>query len=91
MLIWLRISLSLMQFNMSSSPFPLLLYNLRYYIMRIMAKWFSPKIERNNLGTTCKPNETCFTGRLVDRDVFKMLGRRYTIKHVSIYGNVKVN
>lgn len=46
---------SLMQFNMSSSPPPLL--DLLCNIQFIMIRCFSSKIEKTNLGTMHKPNK----------------------------------
>lgn len=72
----------LMQFNMSSSPPPLL--DLLCCILCIMAKCFSSKTGKTNLGTMHKPNKA-------QGVVLKTLAKRYATKHISILGNVEAN
>lgn len=74
---------SLMQFNMTSSPPHLL--DLLCNIQCIMIRCFSSKIGKTNLGTMHKPNKA-------HADIFKILAKRYATKHISsIFGNVEVN
>lgn len=76
------LSVSLMQFNMSSSAPPLL--DLLCCILCIMAKCFSCKIGKTNLGTMHKSNKA-------HGDVLKILAERSATKHISILGNAEAN